>query len=300
MDRLVLDSYAKVNLYLEVLSKRRDNYHNIKTVFERIGLCDRIILKSRRDKKIKLICNRASDMPTGASNLAYRSAKLLQDTFDIDKGVDIKIIKNIPVGSGLGGGSSNAATVLIGLNKLWGLNLRQEGLLRLAKKLGSDVPFFIYNCPFAQGEGRGEKIKPLRTLNKLRFWHILVVPKIKVLTPLIYKQWDAASKYTKKSKDAALTRSKQDVKILHLALRTKNLSLMQAALFNRLQEITIKLYPRVKRVKERFIHLGAKTILMSGSGPAVFGVVHSRKEAVSLYNQLQGNSFWRVFITRTR
>src|SRR3989338_1774525 len=102
---LTFNSYAKINLYLEVLNKRKDNYHNIKTIFERIGLADKIILKSRPDKKINITCN-ASGVPQGRSNLAWRSARLLQDSFNIDKGVDIKIIKRIPVGSGLGGGSS--------------------------------------------------------------------------------------------------------------------------------------------------------------------------------------------------
>ena len=286
---MILNSYAKLNLYLEVLNKRKDNYHNIKTLFERVSLCDKIILKSRRDKKIRIICN-LPDVPCDNTNLAYRSAKILQDVFHIDRGVDIKIIKHIPVGAGLGGGSSNAASVLVGLSKLWRLKLVQEQLLAYARKIGSDVPFFIYNSPFAFGEGRGDRIKPLEALDNARLWHILVVPKIKVSTPLIYKKWDTHS---------TLTSPQYNVKILNLGLRKNDLSLIGKALFNSLEQVSAKLYPQVRRIKKKLINLGLKAILMSGSGPAIFGIVSSRKEALSLCRQLKKNRLWQVFVTRT-
>ena len=286
---MILNSYAKLNLYLEVINKRPDHYHNLKTVFERIDLADRIILKSRPDKKINLICN-FPFVPKDNLNLAFKSAKLLQDTFAVEEGVDIKIIKRIPVGSGLGGGSSNAATVLLGLNKLWKLNLLPKKLVDLAKRIGSDVPFFIYGLPFALAELRGDKISPLKALNKVRLWHILVVPKIKVSTPIIYAKWDRYSK---------LTRPKYDVKILNLALRKRDFPLLSETLFNSLEEITFKLYPRVRRIKESLKALGLKSILMSGSGPAIMGIVSSRKEALALREQLKGNRFWQLFVTRT-
>lgn len=296
MNKLILNSYAKLNLYLEVINKRPDHYHNLKTVFERIDLADRIILKSRPDKKINLICN-FPFVPKDNLNLAFKSAKLLQDTFAVDKGVDIKIIKRIPVGSGLGGGSSNAATVLLGLNKLWRLNLAPKKLADLAKRIGSDVPFFIYGLPFALAELRGDKISPLKALKKLRLWHILVVPKIKVSTPIIYAKWDKYS--SKRNKRAGLTRPKYDVRILNLALRKKDFPLLSKILFNSLEEITFKLYPRVRRIKESLKVLGLKSILMSGSGPAIMGIVSSRKEASALREQLKGNRFWQLFVTRT-
>lgn len=283
---LLLNSYAKLNLYLEVLELRKDSYHNLKTLFERIDLADKIILKPREDKKIKIICNSA-DVPCDNTNLAYRSAKLLQDRFNIHRGVDIKIIKRIPVGAGLGGGSSNAATALLGLNILWRLELKQAQLLNLARAVGSDVGFFIYNCPFAWGSGRGDRIKPLKSLNNLRLWHILVAPKIKVSTPFIYKEWD---KYFK-GKKTRLTSIKYNAKMLNLTGRD---------LFNRLEIITAKLYPQVRQVKDKLRDMGVKSILMSGSGPAVFGIVSSRKEAVSLKAQLKADSnSWQVFAVKT-
>lgn len=294
---MILNSYAKLNLYLEVLNKRKDSYHNIKTVFERIGLADRITLKPRRDKKINLTClfhlSGGKGLPKGQANLAYRSAKLLQDKFHIEQGVDIKLIKRIPVGAGLGGGSSNAACVLAGLNKLWRLNLSRERLTQLGAKIGSDVPFFLYDCPFALGEGRGERIKPLNSLKDVRLWHILAVPKIKVSTPFIYKAWD-------KNKKAQLTRPGHNVKILFQALKQNNFSLLGEALFNSLEPVTCFLHPEINSLKNKLSEIGVKSMLMSGSGPAIFGVVSSEKEAVLLGRQLQKNTFWRIFVVWTQ
>jgi 4-diphosphocytidyl-2-C-methyl-D-erythritol kinase len=298
--KLILNSYAKLNLYLEVLNKRKDNYHNIKTIFERISLCDKIILKARPDKKIKII-SRAKNLPKDSSNFAYRSAQLLQDTLNITRGVDIKIIKRIPLSSGLGGGSSNAASVLVGLNKLWRLGLGRNRLVSLAKKIGSDIPFFIYNIPFAQGEARGDRIRVLKAIQRLRLWHILVVPDIKVSTPAIYKSWDRISASGVTSGEfEGLTRPRYDVKILPSALKKRDFTLISGALFNSLQQVTTRLYPELIRIKEKLNRLGLESILMSGSGPAIFGICYSRKEAVSLCRQLKREKrSWQIFVTRT-
>jgi len=296
VNKLILNSYAKLNLYLEVLNIGKDNYHNIKTVFERIGLSDKIILKSRPDKLIKIICKNPS-VPGDNSNLCYRSAKLLQEEFNIESGLDIEIIKHIPVASGLAGGSSNAASVLLGLNKVWKLNLSQRKLLRFAKKIGADVAFFLYNSSFAIGEGRGDKIKVLKLQRIRRFWHILIVPKIKVSTASVYKKWDDLDKKMM----WGLTKPRYDVKILISALRKNDFPLLGKLLFNSLESSTIKLYPEVARIKESLSKLSLQSILMSGSGPAVFGIVSSRKEAVSLSKKIKKqNKTWQVFVTSTQ
>lgn len=296
MNRLVINSYAKLNLYLKVLGKRKDNYHNLETVFERISLCDRITLTLRHDKEIRIISS-CQNIPKDSSNLAYKSAKLLQDSFDFDKGVDIRIIKRIPVGSGMGGGSSNAACVLTGLNKLWHLNLSQQKLAFFARKLGADVPFFIYNTPFALGTERGDKIKKLTKLNKLKLWHVLVVSRIKVPTQLIYEKLDDADAHGNTIE--ALTIPEFNVKLITSALSCKGFSLTSGMLFNSLEEITCGLYPEIRQIKEKLAGLGLGSVLMSGSGSTVFGIVDSRKEAVSLSGQLEGNKFWQVFVTHT-
>ncbi|MCM8800918.1 MAG: 4-(cytidine 5'-diphospho)-2-C-methyl-D-erythritol kinase [Candidatus Omnitrophica bacterium] len=286
---MVLNSFAKLNLYLKVIGRRADGYHNIETVFERIDLKDRIIIYPLRNKKINLLCD-CPLVPKDSSNLAYRSAKLLQDTFKINQGAEIRIIKHIPIGAGLGGGSSNAAGVLLGLNRLWKINLSKDRIAGLAAKLGCDIPFFVYEVPFAEGSGRGDRITPLKRLSKIKLWHILVVPKIEVSTSFIYSKFD---------KYSTLTNSKKDVKLLYLALKNFNISLLSEALFNSLEEITFRFFPQVKRIKQELLNLGLKSILMSGSGPAVFGVVSSRKEADGLKEYLKKNRAWQVFVVRT-
>jgi 4-diphosphocytidyl-2-C-methyl-D-erythritol kinase len=292
VNKLILNSYAKLNIYLEVLNKHKDNYHSIQTIFERIDLCDKILLRPRPDKKIKILC-KDRWVPKDETNLCYRSAKLLKDKFSIDRGLDIGIIKRIPVSAGLGGGSSNAASVFLGLNKLWKLRLSKNRLATLAKVIGCDIPFFLYDVPFAQGTMRGDRIKPLKILETVKLWHILVVPKLQVSTPIIYKKWDNARK-------AGLTRPQYNVRILTSALRKKDFSSIGRLLYNSLERIIIRLYPEVSLIKEMLGKLGVKSILMSGSGPAVFGIVSSRKEAVSISRELSKyNKPWRVFLTRT-
>jgi 4-diphosphocytidyl-2-C-methyl-D-erythritol kinase len=294
---LILNSYAKVNLYLEVLNKRPDGYHNLDTLFERISLTDTIILDPLANKEIRISCD-SPLVPADSSNLAYKSAKLLSDGFDVDRGVAIKIIKRIPVGSGMGGGSSNAAATLLGLNTLWNLKLSRHTLVEYAKKIGADVPFFIYDTPFARGQARGDEIKPIRALKKHKFWHILVVPRIKVSTPLIFRKWDECTAL-KISQKRRLTIPQQNVKILTSALKDNNLSLISKTLCNDLEHVTAKLYPDIGRIKETLTGMGVKAVLMSGSGPAVYGFVSSGKEAVVLCRQLERNRFWQVIATHT-
>ncbi len=292
MKKLNLKSYAKLNLYLEVVNRRPDNYHNIKTIFERISLNDTIILKLRPDRKIKII-SRSPHIPKDNTNLAFKAAKLLQESLAIDQGVEIIIVKRIPVGAGLGGGSSNAAYVLLGLNKLWKLNLSREKLAGFAREIGSDVAFFIYDCPFALAEAKGDAIKPLKKLQGTGFWHVLVVPKIKVSTPMIYNAWD------KKSEIHGLTKPKYNVKILTSALLKKDYPLITQALFNGLEPVTVSIYPELKRIRNELSLLGLQSILMSGSGPAIFAITSSKKEAVSIYRQLEKEKRWRVYFVRT-
>ncbi len=265
-----LKSFAKVNLFLKVLNKRPDNYHNVETVFERINLFDSLVLKLRKDGGIAIICDNR-DVPAGEENLCFKAARLLKEETGCKKGVSIKITKRIPLGAGLGGGSSNAAVVLLGLNRLWGLNLPRSRLVRIAARIGSDVAFFIYDTTFALGKGRGDKISILSNLNKIKLWHILVIPRVRVLTPLIYGKFSSFSK---------LTRSSCNVKILTSVLAKNGLS-KGRPLFNSLESVTFKVYPQVRIVKDALIGLGLKNTLMSGSGCSVFSIVSGRKEALN-------------------
>lgn len=301
MNALTVKSFAKLNLFLQILNKRPDNYHNIQTLFERISLYDTITLSLRRDKLIRISCANP-DVPADETNFCYKSAELLQKKYNVKKGVDIKICKRIPVGAGLGGGSSNAGSVLLGLNKLWKLGLTLSRVVTLSKQIGCDVTFFIYNTSFAKGSNRGDKITFLKGLKDLRLWHVLVVPKIKVFTPLIYKKWDARldAPGLNKKQGAGLTTPEYDVKIISSALRKNAFSLIPLLLYNSLEEVTAAEYPQVRTIKERLAYLGVKSILMSGSGPAVMGIVSSRKEAVRVSREIKKQEkSWRVFVTRT-
>ncbi len=265
-------------------------------------------MKLRKDNLIKVSCNDKA-VPADESNLCFKAAKLLRDKFAASKGLDINITKRIPVGAGLGGGSGNAATVLLGLNKLWKLKFSKDKLAKLAAKIGSDVAFFVYDLPFAVGSGRGERIKPLNNLKKTKFWHVLIVPKIHVSTPLIYRAYDHFSgltptpigkKVMKKQLVWGLTKPVCDVKILTSALAKKNPFFKPGLLFNSLEKVTIGLYPEVKRIKDTLLKLGLSGALMSGSGPAVFTIVPSGKDALRIAKIIGNkNKGWRVFVVKT-
>ncbi|MFA6350355.1 MAG: 4-(cytidine 5'-diphospho)-2-C-methyl-D-erythritol kinase [Candidatus Omnitrophota bacterium] len=292
MSQLVIPSYAKVNLYLKVLGKRPDKYHELVTVFERISLKDVIILRLRKDNRI-VISSRGEQIPDDNTNLAFKAARLLRETYKIDKGVDIRIIKNIPVGSGLGGGSSNAAAVLSGLNKLWKLNLSKPALIRLAAKIGSDCAFFIADRPFALGKGRGDRITGLKVKPRKQFWHVLCVLPINVSTALIYNKFDTCLK-------PGLTSNNGDVKILLQALNKTSPYSLVGSLFNSLEEVTFGLHPRLSRVKKYFVRSGSIVSLMSGSGSCIFGIASSGREAKKIAGQMKKKfSASRIFVCRT-
>ena len=305
---MILTSRAKLNLYLKVGSKRKDHYHTLDTLFERIDLCDKIVLTPRIDSRIKITSD-SRQIPKDASNIAWRAARLIQKTCRVNQGLDIKIIKRIPVGSGMGGGSSNAACVLVGLNKLWKLGLSRKRLMDLGSQLGADVPFFIADSPFAIGSQRGDKVSSLKALSRLRLWHVLVVPKLHVSTAKVYQKWDDLVQkvrlpplddiLSKNNHLTGLTSAVSSVKLITLALRRKDFSLLGKALFNSLEQVSINLHPQIGRVKKKLSSLGVKSILMSGSGPAVFGIVSSKKEALSLVRQLRGNRYWQAYVART-
>lgn len=285
---LAVKSFAKLNLYLEVLNKRKDNFHNLNSLFCRIDLADTLILKNRKDDLIKIKCD-SRNVSSDKTNLCWRAAELLKQEAGSDFGLDIQLKKRIPVGAGLGGGSSNAASVLLGLNKYWDLKLSKKKLVDLGAKLGSDVPFFIYNTKFALGTGRGDEIKPLNALRKLKLWFILVYPEIKVSTPLIYRKFDTFS---------GLTRPSHNVKILTSELLKNGSHIRPEYFFNSLEIVTSSLYPIVNQVKNALSGMGLEKIMMSGSGAAVFAVCSGRKQALDLRNKLAGqHKSWQIFVS---
>ena len=291
MKSLNLTSYAKLNLYLEVLGKRTDHYHSILTLFERISLADQIRLKTLSKRVIKVVSSYPG-IPLDRKNLVYQAASLLRKKFAINQGVEIRINKQIPLSAGLAGGSSNAAVVLSGLNKLWKLNLKVGQLVNLARQIGSDVPFFLHNCSFAYATARGDQIQGLSL--PVKFWHVIVVPPIKIASSLIYQKWDQSRAGT------GLTKRQSRIKMLKAALFKKDILLLGKLLFNSLEQVSVALYPMINKVKSTFYDLGLQAILMSGSGPAVFALVSSRKEAYAVARQLKAKKRdWDVFVAKT-
>ncbi len=270
---MIIKAPAKINLFLEVLNKRKDGYHNIETLFLKIKLFDKLKLRLIKNG-IKISCKHP-DVPENKSNLVYKAAKLLQQKTGTDKGVHISIEKNIPVFAGLGGGSSDAAAVLRGLNKLWALNLDQKELLTIARKIGADVPFFVTDYNIAIGKARGDRLTPLAIESK--FWILLLKPNISVSTKQAYQ-----------GLSSGLTRTKNDVKLLIHALKNKRMELIEKTLFNRLETVVFKEFKQLKKIKQMISARGVRAVLMSGSGSVIFGLLNNRKEGIKLKQELQG------------
>jgi 4-diphosphocytidyl-2-C-methyl-D-erythritol kinase len=314
MNRLVLSSPAKLNLFLKVQNKRPDGYHNIVTVFERINLADTIDFCRISDKNIHITCDHPH-VPVGPKNLVYKVAQLLQQELGIDYGVKFKIKKRIPVAAGLAGGSSNAATALLGLNRIWELNLSKAKLVSYARKIGSDVPFFLHDASFGLGTQRGDCIKTLNIKTKL--WHILVVPRIKMYSWKVYgglkfplskldltskkhssRMASGASQRQKQGRMNVLTKINDNANILIRNLKKDNILEVGQLLANDLESEIIRLSPGLEKLKERLKSLNAKGVMISGSGPSVFGLTMTKKEAESIKSVLS-KRFAQVFVVRT-
>jgi len=296
---LTFRSPAKLNLYLKILNKRKDGYHNLVTLFERINLVDDIKLSPNKVKKIRVFCKHP-DVPTDSRNLVHKVARLLKEEFSLEDGVDITITKRIPVAAGLAGGSSNAATTLMGLNMLWKLSLTKPELVKFAKKIGADVPFFLENCSWGLGTDRGDIIKNISIKTKL--WHILVVPKKKMLTKKVYnglsKKRPKGQNLGKKGPHTnVLTKQGDNVNILIRNLRKNDLSKVGRFLLNDLEFSAFRLCPNLLELKNN-INLYTKGAALSGSGPTIFGLAESKKQAERL-KAIFAKRYSRVFVVRT-
>ncbi|MBF0570430.1 MAG: 4-(cytidine 5'-diphospho)-2-C-methyl-D-erythritol kinase [Candidatus Omnitrophica bacterium] len=268
MDRLTLQSPAKLNLVLDVLGKRPDGFHELRTVFERISLADTITLTRNKSDKISIRCAHPH-VPLSSKNLVFKAAALLRQDFSISEGLDINIIKNIPVAAGLAGGSSNAAAVLSGLNRLWQLGLGTQELAGYASRIGSDVTFFLYDTSYALGTGRGELIRQLDIKTKL--WHLLVTPRVKMYTADVFTRLKLN-----------LTNKKDNVNILLPFLRKGDLVRLAGSLSNDLEPAILSLRPDFVYLKRKLLDAGAAGVCFSGSGPSIFALAESQKHALSL------------------
>ncbi len=269
---------AKINWFLSVLAKRTDGYHNIHSLMQRVSLYDDLLFYSA--DTLEVISD--SDIPL-EDNLVYKSASLLQKYTSCKKGIKIILHKNIPLSAGLGGGSSDAAFALLGLNTLWGLGLAKRELTAIGMEIGSDVPFFL-NGPSALIEGKGEKITHLNINAPMAL--LLVKPPVSVSAAWAYKN-------TKK-----LTKKTIDIKLFCQALNKKDFASLSNMLKNDLEKAVVKRYPLVGKIKDILLEQGAFISAMSGSGPTVFGVFESTEKASSAISRLEQN-WCRVVTTLT-
>ncbi len=270
--RVSVKAPAKINLSLDTLRKRQDGYHEVEMIMTMVDLADRIDLTERDDGKIVVEVSEGF-VPNDQRNLAYQAAELLKKKFEIKKGVSVYITKRIPVAAGLAGGSSDAAATLKGLNELWQLNLTTEELAKLGSEIGSDVSFCVYGGT-ALVKGRGEIIQPIASPPPC--WVILAKPPIGVSTSDIYKRLDVTN----------ITHANTSAMIK--AIEDKNFSSICEQLHNVLESVTLDLYPEVRKIKEQMIRFGANGVLMSGSGPTVFGLVEHESRLHRVYNGLRG------------
>ncbi len=269
---------AKINLCLHVLGKRPDGYHELCMLMQRVSLYDRIRVALTREPGIRVRCPQLS-LSAGEENIAARAAGRMLELAECGQGVDIHIDKEIPVAAGLGGGSSDAATVLLAMNELLGSVLPREELMSLGLQLGADVPFFIYEST-AWATGIGEKLEKAPTVWDV--WYLLVNPGISVSTAQVYGK--------------LLLTSAGDV--ARLPRFSGTLEGVIGGLHNDLEQVTLRDYPVVAEIRQRMLSLGAEGALMSGSGPTVFGVFRYRDAARQAARIFEMEPGWKVFVVQ--
>lgn len=263
---------AKINLALDVLFKRPDQYHEVEMVMTTVDLADRIELEETMHSGIKIFSHNRY-VPDDERNLAYQAASLLKQRYQVKHGVNIKIEKNIPVAAGLAGGSSDAAATLRGLNRLWKLGLTLDELAALGSEIGSDVSFCVYGGT-ALATGRGEKIKHLS--NAPKCWVVLAKPIMGVSTADVYKRLD-------------LERAEHpNIKGMLEAIEANDYSRVCGNMGNILESVTLSMHPEVLQIKKQMKRFGADAVLMSGSGPTVFGLIEYDSRMHRVYNGLRG------------
>ncbi len=280
MNELLIHAPAKINLGLKVLRKRADGYHDIQSILQKVSLYDTLLLKLDDRQGIRITTDTPA-VPTDAGNLAFLAADSFLKQQKIAAGLSIHIKKRIPVGAGLGGGSTDAAATLAGLNKLLNCNLQDIELHRLAIKLGADVPFFIYHAPTALAEGIGEQLTPVTIDAPL--WFLLIFPGFSISTKWAYENYRLLTNSCEKiSISRHLTGVNDVIGVLH----------------NDLERVVTQRYPEILKIKHTLIQAGARGSLMSGSGSAVFGIFDDAQHARDTLKRLYMPDY-KVFMVRS-
>ncbi len=280
MKSITLLSPAKINLTLEVLKRRSDGYHDIRSIMQPVNLFDEVKVEILEPGTGVEIESTGLKTPQGEENLAWKAADIFIKNKRLDVKVRVSINKRIPLGAGLGGGSSNASAVLVGLNKIMQTSSEDE-LLELAHKLGADVPFFI-NCRSAIAEGIGERITILNDFPC--FYYVIMNPGFEVSTKRVYEFWDTIERKVSRVNDMGSMPS----------LFRKG----EFPLRNDLEDAVLVLYPEVGELKRRLAGMGVKAVSMTGSGPTVFGVFRDDEQAKTAYDYLKDGHIFKTFLVK--
>lgn len=283
MNCIELKAPAKINLSIDVLSKRPDGYHNVQMIMQSISLYDRVIIEEIKSG-IEIKCNNPN-IPCDEKNIAFKAAKIIMETHNISSGVKITLFKKVPHSAGLAGGSTDAAAVLKGINTIFELGLNNNALAEYGKNIGSDVPFCI-NGGTMLAEGIGEMLTKLEPL--LETYIVLIKPKISVSTAWVYSNLNLSE-----------ITERPDTSFLINAIKEKNIESVAKNMKNVLESVTIKEYPIIAQIKQKLIDLGAAGSIMSGSGPSVFGVFLDRKQAEYAFETMMKYNEVNAFLVKT-
>mgnify|MGYP001623186027 FL=1 len=264
MDKLELKALGKINLGLDILGRRENGYHDVRMVMQTVYLYDRVTLEKTREPGIEISTN-LSYLPVNENNIAYKAAELLRGEFGIREGIRITLEKHIPVAAGMAGGSSNAAAVLFGMNRMFGLGLSEEGLKERGVTLGADVPYCIMRGTVL-AEGIGEILTPLPPLPKC--YVLIAKPPLSASTRTVYEKIDREG-----------IKSHPDIDGILAGLQEGDLQQVAGSMGNVLEQVMLEEHPVLQRIKDVMIGSGALNAMMSGSGPTVFGIFTSRGRA---------------------
>ncbi len=278
--RLTLPSFAKINLHLRVLGKREDGFHDIFTVFQTVSLHDEITFE-KADGEIVLECDDPA-VPANAGNLIVRAAERLRSEFGVAAGARVRLEKRIPMGGGLGGGSSNAAVALIGLSRVWRIDVSLDELGRIGSELGADVPFFLEGGT-AVGIGRGTQLEPARDF--AAEWILIVTPDVHVSTAAAYSGLRAQN----------LTNEDSNRILRVCRSEAESPDFLHTAAINDFENTVFVEHPEIERAKRRLIELGASQAMMSGSGASVFAIFDKEETRQTALKALDDEVNWRKF-----
>ena len=283
MNQIELKALAKINLGLDVIGKRENGYHDVRMIMQSIYLYDTVRLEKTAEPGIVVTSN-LRFLPLGEDNIAWKAAKLLKDEYGISDGVRITLNKHIPVAAGLAGGSSNAAAVLFGMNRMFGLGLSQKSLMERGVKLGADVPYCIMRGTVL-AEGIGEELKPLPPMPKCAV--LIAKPPVSVSTKMVYEALDARE-----------ITEHPDIDGIIDGLEKGDLRKVAGCMGNVLEDVTIRMHPVIEEIKQEMRDAGAIGAMMSGSGPTVFGLFESRSQARDAQRRIREKSLARqVYVT---